>query len=378
MTAKAASGERRSLAIELPEGTEDIRERVKAFVADLVAQPKSEWNRTLADSGYLVPHWPKPWGLDASPIEQLVIDEELRAARVRRPHLQVGAWVLPTIIGHGTADQQERWIPPSMRGELRWCQMFSEPNAGSDLAGLTTRATKVDGGWSITGQKVWTTMAREADWAICLARTDPDAPKHAGIGCFLVDMQTPGIDVRPLRELTGMAMFNEVFLTDVFVPDECVVGPPTAGWEAARTTLANERVSMAGGSSFGPGPLALLELAKQRDKLEDQLVVDRLGSLLVEAHALAALGTRTTLRALGGGQPGPEASVRKLLGVEHEQDVQEAGLDLLGPDAAVTEGDGFAWTGGFLGNRALSIAGGTSEIQRSLIAERLLGLPKDP
>jgi alkylation response protein AidB-like acyl-CoA dehydrogenase len=378
MTAKAAGGERRSLAIELPEGAEDIRERVKAFVADLVARPKAEWNRVLADSGYLVPHWPKPWGLDASPIEQLVIDEELRAARVRRPHLQVGAWVLPTIIGHGTADQQERWIPPSMRGDLRWCQMFSEPDAGSDLAGLTTRATRVEGGWSITGQKVWTTMAREADWAICLARTDPDAPKHAGIGCFLVDMQTPGIDVRPLRELTGMAMFNEVFLTDVFVPDECVVGPPTAGWEAARTTLANERVSMAGGSSFGPGPLALLELARQRDRLDDPLVVDRLGGLLVEAHALAALGTRTTLRALGGGQPGPEASVRKLLGVEHEQDVQEAGLDLLGPDAAVTEGDGFAWTGGFLGNRALSIAGGTSEIQRSLIAERLLGLPKDP
>ena len=154
--------------------------------------PKSEWNRTLADRGYLVPHWPKPWGRDASPIEQLVIDEELAAARVRRPHLQVGAWVLPTLIGHGTADQQERWIPPSLRGELRWCQMFSEPGAGSDLAGLTTRATRVDGGWSITGQKVWTTMAREADWAICLARTDPDAPKHEGIGCFLVDMADAG------------------------------------------------------------------------------------------------------------------------------------------------------------------------------------------
>jgi alkylation response protein AidB-like acyl-CoA dehydrogenase len=256
--------------------------------------------------------------------------------------------------------------------------MFSEPDAGSDLAGLTTRATRVDGGWSITGQKVWTTMAREADWAICLARTDPDAPKHAGIGCFLVDMRTPGIDIRPLRELTGMAMFNEIFLTDVFVPDECVVGAPTAGWECARTTLANERVSMASGSSFGPGALALLDLAATRGRLDDPLVVDRVGGLLVEAHALAALGTRTTLRAIGGGQPGPEASVRKLLGVEHEQDVQEAGLDLLGPDAAVTEGDGAAWTGGFLGNRALSIAGGTSEIQRSLIAERLLGLPKDP
>src|SRR4051812_39230711 len=265
-----------------------------------------------------------------------------------------------------------------MRGELRWCQMFSEPNAGSDLAGLTTRATKVHGGWSITGQKVWTTMAREADWAICLARTDPDVPKHAGIGCFMVDMTTPGIDVRPLRELTGMAMFNEVFLTDVFVPDECVVGAPTAGWEAARTTLANERVSMAGGSSFGPGSLALLELARDRGRLDDPLVVDRVGGLLVEAHALAALATRTTLRALGGGQPGPEASVRKLLGVEHEQDVQEAGLDLLGPDAAITEGDGFAWTGGFLRNRALSVAGGHSGHPPSPHAEGPPGLAQDP
>ena len=174
---RAPAGARRST---LPEGAEEIRERVKAFVAELLALPKSEWNRTLADRGYLVPHWPKPWGLDASPLEQLVIDEELAAARVRRPHLQVGAWVLPTLIGHGTPDQQARWIPPSMRGELRWCQMFSEPNAGSDLAGLSTRATRVDGGWSITGQKVWTTMAREADWAICLARTDPDAPEARG------------------------------------------------------------------------------------------------------------------------------------------------------------------------------------------------------
>jgi alkylation response protein AidB-like acyl-CoA dehydrogenase len=378
MTAQAASGERRSLAIELPQGAEDVRERVKAFVADLVARPKAEWNRILADRGYLVPHWPKPWGLDASPIEQLVIDEELRAAKVRRPHLQVGAWVLPTLIAHGSPDQQERWIPATMRGEITWCQMFSEPEAGSDLAGLRTRATKVDGGWSITGQKVWTSMAMQADWGICLARTDPDAPKHAGIGCFMVDVSSEGVDVRPLRELTGMAMFNEVFLTDVFVPDECVVGPPTAGWEAARTTLANERVSMAGGSSFGPGTLALLEVAKQKDLLGDALVVDRIGGLLVEAHALAALSIRTTLRALGGGQPGPEASVRKLIGVEHEQEVQEVGLDLIGGEAAATDGDGFAWTGGFLGNRALSIAGGTSEIQRSLIAERLLGLPKDP
>jgi alkylation response protein AidB-like acyl-CoA dehydrogenase len=286
--------------------------------------------------------------------------------------------VLPTIVGHGSVEQQERWVPASLRGEITWCQMFSEPDAGSDLASLTTRATRVGGGWSISGQKVWTTMAHLAQWAICLARTDPDVPRHEGIGCFMVDMTTPGIDIRPLRELTGMAMFNEVFLTDVFVPDECVIGSPTGGWEAARTTLANERVSMGSGSSFGPGVASLFALATESGALDDALVRDRLGGLAIDAHAVAVLGMRTTLRALAGGQPGPEASVRKLLGVEHEQAVQEAGLSLLGPAAAVVEGAGAAWTGGFLGNRALSIAGGTSEIQRNLIAERLLGLPKDP
>ena len=381
-----ASGARRTMAFDLPPEAEPLRARTRAFVADLQARPKDEWNGVLADSGYQVPHWPAPWGLDASPIEQLVIDQEFALARIRRRHLQVAGWVLPTIIGHGTVEQQERWVPASLRGEITWCQMFSEPDAGSDLASLTTRAVRVAGGWSITGQKVWTTMAQLAQWAICLARTDPAAPKHEGIGCFMVDMTTPGIEIRPLRELTGMAMFNEVFLTDVFVPDDCVVGSPTGGWEAARTTLANERVSMSSGSSFGPGVASLFDLATGGERadpatgvptlLQRDLVL--LGGLVVDAHAIAALGVRTTLRALSGGRPGPEASVRKLLGVEHEQAVQEAGLTLLGPEAAVVEGQGAAWTGGFLGNRALSIAGGTSEIQRNLIAERLLGLPKDP
>jgi alkylation response protein AidB-like acyl-CoA dehydrogenase len=253
--------------------------------------------------------------------------------------------------------------------------MFSEPGAGSDLASLTTRAERVDGGWSLTGQKVWTTMAHLADWGICLARTDPDAPKHLGITCFLVELGSPGIDVRPLRELTGAEMFNEVFLDEVFVPDDLVVGEVGAGWEAARTTLANERVSMGRGSSFGPGVEWLLASAGAD---ATPVVVDRVGRLLAESHALAALGWRSTLRALSGAEPGPEASVRKLLGVEHEQRIQELGLALLGPAGAVDEDDGAAWIAGYLGNRALSIAGGTSEIQRNVIAERLLGLPKDP
>jgi alkylation response protein AidB-like acyl-CoA dehydrogenase len=377
VAAAVAAGDVRRMQFDLPPEAEPARARTREFVADLHARDKSEWRAMIADAGYLVPHWPRPWGLDASPIEQLAIDTELRAGHVRRAHLQIAGWVLPTIVAHGSEAQQERFVGPSLRGEIAWCQMFSEPGAGSDLASLTTTATRVQGGWAINGQKVWTSMAAQAQWAICLARTDPDAPRHDGIGCFLVDMATSGIDVRPLRELTGMAMFNEIFLDDVFVPDDCLVGGPTEGWKCARTTLANERVSMAEGSSFGPGVSALFELAQRRGLLDDPLVADRLGGLVAEAHAITMLGVRTTLRALSGGQPGPEASVRKLLGVEHEQAVQEAGLALLGPDGVTGEGDGAVWAGGFLGNRALSIAGGTSEIQRNVIAERLLGLPKD-
>ncbi|HEU5085754.1 MAG TPA: acyl-CoA dehydrogenase [Acidimicrobiales bacterium] len=377
VAALVQAGRRAEVRVELPAEAEEHRRDVRGFVDDLLQQPKPEWNRRLADAGYLAPHWPAPWGRGAGPLEQLVIDEELRRARIRRPHLAVGAWALPTIIVHGTEAQRERFIRPTLRGELTWCQMFSEPGAGSDLASLGTRAVRTDGGWLLTGQKVWTSLAHVADWGICLARTDPDVPKHEGIGCFLVDMRSPGIDIRPLRELTGAEMFNEVFLTDVFVPDDCVVGGPTGGWEAARTTLGNERVSMGSGSSMGPGVEALLGLADQAGAFDDPLLADTLGELVCTAHAVAALGTRMTLRALAGAAPGAEASVRKLLGVEHDQRVQEVGLDLLGPAAASGEGAGSLWVGGFLGNRSLSIAGGTSEIQRNVIAERLLGLPRD-
>jgi alkylation response protein AidB-like acyl-CoA dehydrogenase len=380
----ARSGTRRSLTLDLPPEAGPVRERIRVEVAEIAVLDRSEWNTTLADEGWMCPHWPAPWGRDADALEQLVIDEEFRTAGIRRPHLQVAGWVLPTLIAHGTDAQRDRFIGPSLRHEITWCQLFSEPGAGSDLASLSTRAERVDGGWSLTGQKVWTTMAKEAQFGICLARTDPDAPKHEGITCFLVDMATPGIDIRPLRELTGFALFNEVFLDDVFVPDDMVVGAVHDGWRCARTTLENERVAMASGSSFGPGVEAVLELAASSGALEpahgDDRVRDRVGELVVTAQAIAVMGLRTTLRALGGGGtgPGPEASVRKLVGVEHEQRVQEVGMSLLGPWAAVDEGDGARWFGGFLGNRALSIAGGTSEIQRNVIAERLLGLPRDP
>jgi len=288
----------------------------------------------------------------------------------------VGAWALPTIIAHGTPEQQERWVGPTLLGEFTWCQLFSEPGAGSDLASLSTRATRTEGGWVINGQKVWTSIAMRADWGICLARSDPDASKHEGITYFIVDMRAPGIEVRPLREITGAAMFNEVFFTDVFVPDDCVVGPVNGGWRLARTTLANERVSMASGATFGFGIEGILR-SLAAGPGEDPVVLDHLGALIAEAQSVALLGARTTMRSVSGVEPGPEASVRKLLGGEHEQRVQELGLSLMGPAGATTEDDAGRWVQGFLSTRCLTIAGGTSEVQRNVIGERILGLPRD-
>jgi len=372
----ALQGGRRHLGIDLPEGSEAARQEVRAFCESVAGLDPTEQRARLVDSGYFVPHWASPWGRGAGPVEQLVIDDELRRAKLRRPTLAVGAWAAPTIASHGTVEQQERWVGPTLRGEITWCQLFSEPGAGSDLASLTTKAVATEGGWLLTGQKVWTSLATEADWGICLARTDPSAPKHLGITYFVVDMGAAGIDIRPLREMTGLSMFNEVFLSDVFVPDDCVIGEVNGGWSLARTTLANERVAMGSGASFGGGVETLLGLAAGLDL--DALARDALGALLAEAQCVTLLGHRATHRAVAGGGHGAEASVRKLLSAEHDQRVQEFGLALLGGEGATTEGAAAQWSFGFLANRCLTIAGGTSEVQRNVIAERLLGLPRDP
>jgi alkylation response protein AidB-like acyl-CoA dehydrogenase len=369
-----AEGIVRSLPVELPPRAEELRPAVREWLTVLKAQPREEWNRRVADDGYLVPHWPAPWGLGASAVEQVVIDQEFRAAGVRRPHLQVAAWALPTLIAHGTDDQQERWVGPSLRQEIMWCQLFSEPEAGSDLASLRMKAVRDGDGWRLTGQKVWTSMAHTAHWGICLARTAPDRPNHDGITCFFVDMSSDGIDVRPLREINGDAWFNEVFFDDVFVPDDCVIGEVNDGWRAGRTTLANERVSMGSGASIGAGVMALAALLDETPSPHDEAAV---GRLLAREAALTALRNRMTIRSLSGADAGPEASIVKLLGVIHDQDVQEAGVELFGPDAAAAAGDAAGWVSSFLWNRSLTIAGGTSEVQRNVIGERLLGLPRD-
>ena len=375
----ALEGQRRTLAIELPPEAERLRRELAPLVASIAAvdDPASR-RRALADAGLLAPHWPAPFGRDAGPVEQLVIDQICAEAGVRRPNLAVAAWALPTIMAHGTTEQTERFVTPTLRGDIVWCQLFSEPGAGSDLAALSTRATRVDGGWSLVGQKVWTSVAQRAHMGICLARTDPEAPKHRGITYFLVDMASPGIEVRPLREITGDALFNEVFFDGCFVPDDCVVGEVDGGWRLARTTLANERVSLSTDSAFGGALERVLARVSDDGALQDPVTLDRLGQLLAEAQSLAQLGLRATLRSVGGLQPGPESSVGKLVGAEFEQRVHEFGLDLAGPDGAITEGDAAVSARGVLHSRCLTIAGGTSEVQRNVIGERLLGLPRDP
>ncbi|MFD0214718.1 acyl-CoA dehydrogenase [Streptomyces hirsutus] len=372
----ALDGTRRSLGVELPPEAEAVREDIRAELRAAAALDGTERLTHLADHGYTAPHLPAPWGKGAGPVTQLVIAEELEAAGLTPVDMIIGGWVVPTLIAHGDDAQRERFLAPSLRGDIVWCQLFSEPGAGSDLASLTTRAEKTDGGWRVTGQKVWTSMARDAHWGVLLARTDTTVPKHKGISYFLLDMTSPGLDIRPLRQITGEAEFNEVFLDDVFVPDELLVGAPGDGWKLARTTLANERVALSH-DSVGSGAETLLEIAAASDALDDERLT-ALGGHLCDAQSGALLGLRTTLRTVSGQQPGAEASIAKLLGVEHQQRVWETCVDWQGTTALTGEGERHDAMWMFLNSRCLSIAGGTTEVQLNIIGERLLGLPRDP
>jgi alkylation response protein AidB-like acyl-CoA dehydrogenase len=320
-----------------------------------------------------------------------MIEQEMRTAGLRAPALAIGAWVVPALIQYGTKEQQERFLPPTLRADYLWCQLFSEPGAGSDLAGLSTRADRVEGdgttggGWRITGQKIWTSLAREAKWAICIARTDPAAPRHEGITYFLVDMRSPGVVIRPLREITGDSLFNEVFLDQVFVPDDCVVGAVNDGWRIARTTLANERVSLSRSWTFGAGVTELIETAAAAS----QPPLADVGKLVAEGHAIELLGLRVAIKQLSGIEPGATGSVRKLLGMRHAQQVAELCWEMCGaagalgasggpPVTQAGEPNGAHWARQALLTRALTIGGGTTDIQLNIIGERMLGLPRDP
>jgi 3-oxochol-4-en-24-oyl-CoA dehydrogenase len=369
----------RGIDIDLDPDTEKVRDEIRAEVAALKAIPRDDRTNAIVEAGWVQPHLPKPWGRAAEPIEQIIIAQEFATGQVRRPNMGIAGWIIPSIVAFGTREQKQRFLPPTFRGEMVWCQLFSEPGAGSDLASLTTKATKVDGGWRITGQKIWTTGAQYSDWGALLARTNTSTPKHNGITYFLLDMRSEGIEVKPLRELTGTALFNTVFIDDVFVPDDLVVGQVDRGWEVSRNTLTAERVSI--GSSEPP---FLPSLDKFVDFIArgqfDQIGQNHAGQLIAEGHAAKLMNMRSTLLTLAGGDAMPSAAISKLLSMKTGQGYAEFAVSSFGTDAVLGSEDTAPgiWGQYLLASRATTIYGGTSEVQLNIIAERLLGLPRDP
>lgn len=370
---------------ELPEEDDPRRAEVRDWIA---AHPDPD-GPTLAAAGYVAPHWPKPYGLDADPITQLIIDDELRRAGIRRPVNPIGiGWAGPTLLHAGTAEQQMQWIPGLMSGEDTWCQLFSEPDAGSDLASLTTRAVRDGDEWVVNGQKIWTSLGHISKWGILIARTNAEADKHHGITYFVVDMHAPGIEIRPIVEMTGAHNFNEVFFTDLRIPDSNRVGDVDKGWSLAKVTLGNERVSLSdGGALWGMGPTAgdLLDVVRSAGGTNEPLLRARLADLHIEAEILRLIRMRTLTARIRGTEPGPEASIRKIKADEHGQRIMELAKDLAGADGMLDGGPGTGplggdpgiWHFGYLFSQALTIGGGTGQVQRNIVGERVLGLPHD-
>jgi 3-oxochol-4-en-24-oyl-CoA dehydrogenase len=383
------------MQLDLPPEAEAARAAVRAFLTetlDAEGRPPPDWFARLAAAGYTAPHWPAPWGRGASPAEQLVIDEELRRAGVGRPENPIGiGWAGPTLVLAGTPEQQHRWLPGLLDGSEVWCQLFSEPGAGSDLASLSTSAVRDGDVWVVTGQKIWTSLARQARYGILLARTDGSDARHRGISYFVLDMRSPGVDIRPIRQMNGGADFNEVFLDGVRIPAGNLVGAEGDGWRLAKVTLGNERVALSEeGALWGRGPtvVALVEAVRAagRVPLEPPVYRQRLAALWAESEVLRILRLRAVAALVGGAgaEPGPEASVRKAIADRHGQKLFDLAVDLCGPEGMLTRENLehlpglFPWSAGFLFSPALTIGGGTAEVQRNIIAERVLGLPRDP
>ncbi len=369
-----ARGVERRPVVSLPGSADLLRAEVREVAARVRNLPAGECLAALVDAGYAFPHWPKPWGRGAGAVEQLVVEEEM--SDLPRPQLGIGGWITQTLATHGSADQQARWMRQSQLGEIYWCQLFSEPNAGSDAAGITTRGVRTEGGWLVQGQKVWTSGADRASHGFATVRTNPEAPKHAGVTMMVIDMKANGVDVRPLREMTGEAQFSEVFLDQVFVPDDDVVGPVDGGWAVARATLGNERVSIGAGLG-GADATELVSLVAEKAP-GDAGYIRQLGTLVAQNQALRLLNLRSVSRAVSGAGPGPEGNVTKLLTAEHAQAVHELGLVLYGAEALVVDGPAEGRIHAFFSSRQNTIAGGTSEITRNQISERILAMPRDP
>jgi alkylation response protein AidB-like acyl-CoA dehydrogenase len=378
VTDLARKGVVREQSIELPPEAEPIRETVREFVAGIKDLDATAQRDALIESGYVMPHWPEPWGRDAGAIEQLVIEQEFDDAKIKRPAYGITGWVILTLIQHATEEQVQRWVPSALTQEVIWCQLFSEPDAGSDAAGIKTRGTKVDGGWTINGQKVWTSQAQVAGRGLATIRTDPEAPKHNGITTMVIDMHAEGVEVRPLRMTTGQAEFNEVFFNDVFVPDDDVVGPVNGGWTVARATLGNESVSIGGGQGgmVMGGEMLLPGFDAHPERLAGG--AGRVGRYIATVQAMAVMNLRSAHRAVAGNEPGPEGNITKLVLSEAGHEAAAMMSELAGEDTAFLDGPGAIAGSLVLLHRAFSIAGGTSEIKRNQIGERICGLPRDP
>ncbi|HVY09748.1 MAG TPA: acyl-CoA dehydrogenase [Mycobacteriales bacterium] len=378
VVALTRAGVKRERTITLPPEAEQVREEVRAFADSIKGSDEKAKLAALIETGYVQPHWPKPWGREAGPVEQIVIEQEFGKAGISRPNYGITAWVILTLIQHATEEQVQRWVPPALRQDLIWCQLFSEPGAGSDAAGVRTKATRAEGGWIINGQKVWTSGAHLSAFGLATVRTDPDVPKHDGITTMVIDMKAPGVEVRPLRMAPGPSEFNEVFFNDVFVPDADVVGPINGGWTVARATLGNESVSIGGGTGAmtfpGEGLVGAFDQHPERLAGGEP----QIGRYIASQQAMGQLNLRSASRAVAGAGPGPEGAVTKLvlseLGLDAAGILAElSGTDLLFMDEARQLAPYMV-----LMQRAMTIAGGTSEIKRNQIAERILGLPRDP
>ena len=373
-----AGGLTRANSLDLPPEAEAMRVEIRGEAQRIAKLDEKAQLDELIATGYLMPHWPKPWGRAAGAVEQLLVEEEFAAAAVKKPDYGITGWVILTLIQHGTPSQIDRFVEKALRKDEIWCQLFSEPSAGSDAAAVKTRATRVDGGWKINGQKVWTSGAHYCQRGLATVRTDFDGPKHAGITMVILDMTAPGVEIRPLRQITGESDFNEVFFNDVFVPDEDVVGEPNAGWTVARATLGNERVSIGGGTGGVATATAWLVDLTKRNGGKVIGAAQRTGRFLAEGDALRLLNLRSAARSIEGAGPGPEGNITKLKLADHFGEQGAIAAALVGPDLALEGGEAALAARAAMGARGMAIAGGTSEIARNQIAERILGMPRDP
>ena len=367
----------------LPPDDDPRRVAVRAWLAENPAPTRVE----LAAAGYVAPHWPRPWGIAADPEHQLVVEEELARGGVEAIGVSIAlGWAGPTIMAGGTLEQQQRFLPGILDGTVEWCQLFSEPDAGSDLSSLRTQAVRDGDHYVVNGQKIWSTWANRSQYGILIARTDPTVPKHKGILYFVIDMATPGIEVRKIVEMTGGNHFNETFFTDVRIPVDCRIGAEGEGWRLATVTLGNERLSLSeGGVLWGMGPTSeeCFDEIRGLGPHTDPILRQRAAAVYAEQVLLRLHGQRIMTMVLAGRDPGAYASIRKTLADAHGQRVLSLIKDLRGADGMLGQQDEHAeetdaWHWGYLFSRALTIGGGTSEVQRNIIGERLLGLPREP